>query len=168
MRVAFTLALCVVLLLPRTILHAQKIIPVHGEYTYIVPGNESLDQAKVTALERAKISILADTFGTVVGATSTITVSSENGSSDIRQFTLGESSVKGEWIETTGEPEYRIVYSDAGLAINVKVRGKAREIMSAGIDINAKILRNGTDDRFESEDFKDGDQLYLAFSSPVF
>lgn len=167
MRVAFTLALCVVLLLPRTILHAQKIIPVHGEYTYIVPGNESLDQAKVTALERAKISILADTFGTVVGATSTITVSSENGSSDIRQFTLGESSVKGEWIETTGEPEYRIVYSDAGLAINVKVRGKAREIMSAGIDINAKILRNGTDDRFESEDFKDGDQLYLAFSSPV-
>ena len=90
-----------------------------------------------------------------------------NGSSDISQFTLGESSVKGEWIETTGEPEYRIVYSDAGLAINVKVRGKAREIVSAGIDINAKILRNGTDDRFESEDFKDGDQLYLAFSSPV-
>ena len=160
MRVAFALALCMALLLPQTILHAQKIIPVHGEYTYIVPGNESLDQAKVTALERAKISILADTFGTVVGATSTITVSSENGSSDISQFTLGESSVKGEWIETTGEPEYRIVYSDAGLAINVKVRGKAREIVSAGIDINAKILRNGTDDRFESEDFKDGDQLY--------
>ena len=151
MRFVLKQALCLVLLFPQFILHAQKTVTVHGEYTYVVPGDESLDQAKVTALERAKISILADTFGTVVGATSTIAVATENGSSDISQFTLGESSVKGEWIETIGEPEYHILYSDTGLVINVKVRGKAREIVSAGVDVRARILRNGTDDRFEAE-----------------
>lgn len=167
MRFVLKQALCLVLLFPQFILHAQKTVTVHGEYTYVVPGDESLDQAKVTALERAKISILADTFGTVVGATSTIAVATENGSADISQFTLGESSVKGEWIETIGEPEYHILYSDTGLVINVKVRGKAREIVSAGVDVSVRILRNGTDDRFEAADFKDGDDLYLSFSSPV-
>ncbi len=167
MRTVFKLALCLSILCSQFTLYAQKIVFVNGEYTYVVPSDESLDQAKVSALERAKISILADTFGSVVGATSTIAVATENGSSDISQFTLGESSVKGEWIETIGEPEYHILYSDIGLIINVKVKGKAREIVSAGIDINVRILRNGTEDKFESASFKDGDDLYLSFSSPV-
>lgn len=167
MRTAVRLMLCLGLLFSQYILHAQKIVSVQGEYTYIVPGSESLDQAKITALERAKISVLADTFGTVINASSAITVKAENGHSGISQFTIGESSVKGEWIETTGSPEYQILYSETGLVIKVKIRGKAREIISAGIDINAKILCNGTEDRFESYHFKDGDELYLLFSSPV-
>lgn len=167
MKAFFRIAVCICLLFTQDLVHAQRIIQVHGEYTYIAPGNESLDQAKATALERAKISILADAFGTVIGATSTIAVAAENGVSDISQFSLGESSVKGEWIETIGEPEYQIQYSDIGLVIKVIVRGKARRIESAAIDLNVRILRNGTEDRYESSDFKDGDELYLSFRSPV-
>ena len=53
------------------------------------------------------------------------------------------------------------------LIVTCKVKGKAREIISAGIDFQARILRNGTDDKFESDQFRSGDDLYLSFTSPL-
>ena len=53
------------------------------------------------------------------------------------------------------------------IIVSVKVKGKAREIVSAGIDFQAKVLRNGTEDKFESDQFRSGDDLYLSFQSPV-
>lgn len=53
------------------------------------------------------------------------------------------------------------------LIVHCKVKGEAREIVSAGIDFQAHILRNGTEDKFESEQFRSGDDLYLSFKSPV-
>ena len=53
------------------------------------------------------------------------------------------------------------------LIVTCKVKGKAREIISAGIDFQARILRNGTGDKFESDQFRSGDDLYLSFTSPV-
>ena len=53
------------------------------------------------------------------------------------------------------------------LVVSVKVKGKAREIVSAGIDFQAKVLRNGTEDKYESDQFRSGDDLYLSFTSPV-
>jgi hypothetical protein len=47
------------------------------------------------------------------------------------------------------------------------VCGKAREIVGAGIDFTAMTLRNGTEARYESGDFKNGDDLYLLFRSPA-
>jgi hypothetical protein len=53
------------------------------------------------------------------------------------------------------------------LVVKVIVKGKAREIITTNIDISAHILKNGTDERFESDEFKHGDQLFLSFQSPV-
>jgi hypothetical protein len=53
------------------------------------------------------------------------------------------------------------------LVVSVEVSGRIREIVSAGIDFTAKILRNGTEEKFESSDFRSGDDLYLYFKSPV-
>jgi hypothetical protein len=53
------------------------------------------------------------------------------------------------------------------LVVTAKVKGKAREILSAGVDFTSKILRNGKEDKFESEDFNNGDDLYLAFQTPA-
>ena len=47
------------------------------------------------------------------------------------------------------------------------VTGRIREIVSAGIDFLAKVLRNGTEEKFESSDFRSGDDMYLYFRSPV-
>lgn len=146
---------------------SQKMKTVEGEYTYHAPENVTLEEARRTALDRAKIQALADAFGTIVSQTNATHVKNRNGSSDIDFLSVGGSEVKGEWIETVGEPQYDISYEQGMLVVKVCVKGKAREIVSAQIDIKAKVLRNGTEDKFESEEFRDGDDLYLSFVSPV-
>lgn len=146
---------------------SQKMKTVEGEYTYHAPENVTLEEAKRMALDRAKIQALADAFGTIVSQTNATHVQNRNGSSDIDFLSVGGSEVKGEWIETVGEPQYDISYEQGMLVVKVSVKGKAREIVSAQIDIKAKVLRNGTEDKFESDEFRDGDDLYLSFVSPV-
>ena len=51
----------ILLLLPLTVF-AQRVKTVEGEYTYHAPENVTIEQAKRTALERAKIQALADEF----------------------------------------------------------------------------------------------------------
>lgn len=146
---------------------SQKMKTVEGEYTYHAPENVTLEEARHTALDRAKIKALADAFGTIVSQTNATHVQNRNGNSDIDFLSIGGSEVKGEWIETIGEPQYDISYKQGMLVVKVSVRGKAREIVSAQIGIKAKVLRNGTEDKFESDEFRDGDDLYLSFVSPV-
>ena len=146
---------------------SQKMKTVEGEYTYHAPENVTLEEAKRTALDRAKIQALADAFGTIVSQTNATHVQNRNGKSDIDFLSIGGSEVKGEWIETVGEPQYDISYEQGMLVVKVSVKGKAREIVSTQIDIKAKVLRNGTEDKFESDEFRDGDDLYLSFVSPV-
>ncbi len=148
-------------------LSAQKIEKVHGEYTYHVPANISLEEGKRTALERAKIQALADAFGTLVSQNNSTIVKNENGKSSVDFLSIGGSDVKGEWIETIGDPEFEIFYESNMLTIKATIDGKAREIKNAGIDFEAKLLRNGTEERFESDEFRNGDDLYLYFKSPV-
>ena len=146
---------------------SQKVKMVEGEYTYYAPENVTLEEAKRTALNRAKIQALADAFGTIVSQYNATRVENRNGRSDIDFSSIGGSEVKGEWIETTGEANYDISYEGRMLVIAVHVKGKAREIVSASIDFQARILRNGTEDKFESDQFRSGDELYLSFQSPV-
>lgn len=146
---------------------SQKIKTVRGEYTYHAPENVTLEEAKRTALDRAKIQALADAFGTIVSQTNATRVENSGGKSSTDFLSIGGSEVKGEWIETTEEPKYDISYEQGMLVVKVSVEGKAREIVSAQIDIKAHVLRNGTEDKFESCDFRSGDDLYLSFVSPV-
>lgn len=146
---------------------AQKTKTVEGEYTYYAPENVTVEQARRTALDRAKIQAIADEFGTIVQQTNTTRIQNRDGESVSDFYSIGGSEVKGEWIETIGEPEYTISYESNMLVVTCRVKGKAREIVSAQIDIKALVLRNGTDDKFEDDDFKSGNDLYLSFVSPV-
>ena len=148
-------------------IQSQKLKTVEASYTYYSPGNLTVEQAKRTALERAKIQALADEFGTIISQSNTSLIENKDGQSKTDFLSIGESEVKGEWIETIGEPRYNISYEGDELIVAVKIKGKAREIVSAGIDFQARILRNGTEDKFEGNDFKSGDDLYLSFQSPV-
>lgn len=146
---------------------SQKLETVEGEYTYYAPENVTVEQARRTALERAMIQALADVFGTIVSQQNVTRIENQGGRSDIDFLSIGGSEVKGEWIETIGEPIYDIRYEGDILIVTCKVKGKAREIVSAGIDFQAKVLRNGTEDKFENDQFRSGDDLYLSFKSPV-
>lgn len=145
---------------------AQRTEKVTVSYTYIAPSSGSLDIARETALERAKIKAIADEFGTIVSQQNSTIVSNRNGVTNIDYLSLGSSEVKGEWIETIGEPTYDISFQQNMLVVQVEVKGRIREIVSAPIDFVAKILCNGTEDRFERTDFHSGDDLYLSFRSP--
>ena len=150
-----------------TVSFAQKTQKVTASYTYYAPENVTLEEAKRTALDRAKISAIADAFGTLVTQSNSTVMTNQNGQTDSRFFSLGGSEVKGEWIETIKEPEYKISYEVDMLIVSVTVSGRIREITSAGIDIVAKVLRNGTEEKFESYEFRNGDDMYLYFKSPV-
>ena len=148
-------------------LFAQKVKTVSAEYTFYAPETMSVEEAKRTALDRAKIQAIADEFGTIVSQSTSTVISTKNGESDSQFFSIGGSDVKGEWIETIGEPKYSINYKNNQLVVHCTVKGKAREIVSAEIEYIAKPLRNGISLKFESKEFRDGDDLYLYFETPV-
>lgn len=146
---------------------AQKTKTVEATYTYYAPKNVSLEDAERTALEQAQLKAIADAFGTIVSRSSSVHRKADNGRTNISVSSYGGSEVKGEWIETIGEPDYDISYEQGTLVVVCHVKGKAREIVTAQIDFKARVLRNGTGDRYEDDDFRDGDDLYLAFQSPM-
>lgn len=146
---------------------AQKAKKVKGEFTYYALENESMVEAKRKALEQAKIKALADKFGVSVSENTESRGKIHNGQADENFIIIGGTEVKGEWIETTGEPQYDIRYEGGQLIVTCMVKGKAREIVASSIDFKAKVLCNGIEDKFENTHFKNGDDLYLSFFSPV-
>lgn len=146
---------------------AQKIKTVKGESTYYAPENVTLEEAKRKALDQAKIKALADEFGMTVSEGTETRGKIHNGQSEYVFFAIGSSEVKGEWIETIDEPEYDIRYEEKQIIVTCRIKGKAREIVSAAIDFKAKVLCNGIEDKFENNRFKSNDDLFLSFLSPV-
>ena len=146
---------------------AQKTLTVDAEYTYRAPEDVSLSQAKKNALERAKLQAIADAFGTIVSESNTIRMSNKNGRSDVDFLSIGGSDVKGEWIETIGDPQYQVEYDGETLVVTARCKGRIREIVANEVDFSVKTLRNGTDDRSESDSFFSGDNFYVSFTSPV-
>lgn len=149
------------------VVFAQRTEKVRVEYVYYPPENVSLEEAKRIALERAKIQAIANEFGTVVAQSNATLVSNRNGESSADFSSLAESEVKGEWIETIGQPTYQVSYEQDMLVVKAIVSGRIREIISAQIDLKAEVLCNGTDLKFARTDFKHGDDIYLYFQSPV-
>lgn len=148
---------------------AQDVIKVSGEYSYHAPIDVSIEQAKAIALERARLQCLADEFGTIVNQSNSTIIRTSNGQTDMSQFSLGGTEVKGEWLGDLRAPVYQIRYDEVNECniVHVRVVGKARAITGAKIDIESKILCNGHSARHEREVFYEGDQLFMSFLSPV-
>ena len=163
MRSLFKIAVGIFSLLLCVSLNAQKTKVVEGRFCYIAPDDQSLIEAQAAAVRYAIITLLADTYGTYVS--STTSVRTEDGDSRYLQFS--ETEVKGEWLQTIGEPQFKQDYETGHLRIYVTIRGKAREVTRAKTVFQISILRNGTDKRFKSDFFYPGDYIYLSFTSPV-
>lgn len=156
----------VLLMVFPVIAFAQRECKVSGEYTYYAPQNITPNEAKAKAVEKAKIQALADAFGTLIDMHSTNVIQNDNGKSNSSFLSLGESSVKGEWIGDTREPETEARLEGEFIVAKAKVWGWAREIVSAPIDISAKLLKQ-TDGQYDEDQFHEGDNLYLSFKSPT-
>ncbi len=160
-------AYIILLLVFPLLLNAQDTKRVHGTYTYYAPANITLEEAKHIAINRAKLAAIEDAFGTVVAQHNTTVITNENGQSDNRFYSTGGSEVKGEWIETTRKPSCKIRYEQEQIIIDASVEGVVRKLKENGLTFTAKVLRNGTTERFESDEFKNGDDMFLLFSAPT-
>nr|MBP7471909.1 DUF4384 domain-containing protein [Prevotella sp.] len=159
----FTLTLLVALPLS-----AQRTEKVSATYTYVAPENLTVAQAKEIALDRAKNEAIADKFGTLINQSNSTLMSNADGKSMVDFYSLSSSDVKGEWIETIGEPKYEVSYDKDMLVVKVSVEGRAREIVSAGVNLDVKLMRTiAGGKKAASTDFQNGDDLFLQFSSPV-
>lgn len=146
---------------------AQRVKTVGGEYTYVAPKNMSPEEAERVAFERLKTKLIAEEFGTVVSQTNLTKVENQNGQSNIDFSSYGGSEVKGEWIETVKGPHFENGFVDGLVVVKVSARGKIREIVSSKVEFDSRILRNGTEDRYEADRFREGDDLYISFAAPV-
>lgn len=146
---------------------AQKTLTASGDYTFYGPTDITPEQAKLIALERAKAQIIADNFGTVVGVNNSTFTENRGGQGSVTFLSLGDSEIKGEWLETIGDPVFSITYESNFQVVKVHLTGKIRELSTARIQFASSILRNGTSDKFESDEFRAGDDIYVSFTSPV-
>lgn len=158
----FALSLCMALNI-----FSQSTKRVETSYIYRAAESVSVEQAKRIALERAQLEVIANTFGTKIAQHNSTRVSNRNGESNVDFLNISSSDIQGEWIETIGDPQFDISFEQGMLIVQCHVRGVIREITTSPIDISAKVLRNGQEDRFESSEFKSGDDLYLSFTTPV-
>lgn len=143
--------------------YGQKVVNAQGEYVYHAPENVTLEQARQTAVERARLDAIAKAFGTDVSQTNLVTVSARGESSETSFNSMGGTEVKGEWIADTREPEVSVSYESGMLVVGVKVWGKIREKTKADYELSVQILCNGR----ESEKFRNNDRLSVRFKSPV-
>ena len=147
---------------------SANIKTVTGEYTFYGDGSHSPAECRRLALEGARLQALAKEFGTIVTQDiyqqETVT---QNGES-LYFSSLNATEVKGEWLGDDGEPVYETSMDDDGhLIVKCTVKGKARAISNEAADFDSRILRNGKEVRFADTRFRDGDDMYLYFKSPI-
>ena len=146
---------------------AEKTKVVSGSYTYYIPYNVARDKAEQIALERAMLQGIAKEFGTILTQNTRMDMRSSKEGENVDFWSSASSLVKGEWVETIGEPTFEAFIEDGGFAVRCEVKGHAREIKRPQAQLDVKLLRTGTTDNHESSTFKSGDMCYLAFTTPV-
>lgn len=142
---------------------AQRVERVAGEYVYYAPPNITIEQAQQAAIDKAKVAIIADHFGTTV-RNDMISVMGGNYNESL---SIGETEVKGEWLRTIGEPVVNTSFEQNMLVVKVKISGEIREIRESKISFDAEVICGSDGALLNGFRFKSGNDLYLSFLSPI-
>lgn len=146
------------------IMSSQNVKTVRGEYIYVQSEFETISEAEIKAVNKAKIKALEEEFGTLLEQTNVTMV--RDGRSEFHS--LGLSDVRGEWLGDVKPPVIERQIGENGVIYHkATVWGKAREIISAPIDVEAKLLRVSNDKIYEASEFKHLEQYFVSFMSPV-
>ena len=137
----------------------QKVKKEIGTYTYVIPDNVTKEQGKRIALERAKEDAINKAFGQIISRENLTRTDTSNGEATIDFTSLGQSLVKGEWVETIGEPEFVEDYDrvSGSFIITCTIKGRIREYKSAQIEFEWNVLKNIPEPKFVSYDFDNYD-----------
>lgn len=165
----FLLILCAILTC--SVLLAKDIERVSITYEYHSNNPyESPEQAERTAIERAKQKALEDKFGVDVSSINSTFISSrsegEKAQTSTNVFSIGGTSVKGEWLKTTKETTIEKRFESGFWYVKVHIEGLARSKSAAQVEIKSMLINNAHD-YYPREIFHDGDDIFLRFSAPV-
>ena len=140
-------------------------------YEYISnKQNETPEQAEHAAFEQAKQQALEDNFGVdVFGLSSMLSQNRVEGENVITSedfVSLSQISVRGEWIETIKQTVLDKKFQNGFWHVKVYLEGRARNHSVEKVAIQYAIV-NDVDDTAPRKHFRNGDDLFLRFSSPV-
>ena len=140
-------------------------------YDYISDNpNETPEQAEQTAIQMAQQKALEEHFGLdVVGITSTMQRNRQEGqqvSSTSDVFSLRETSVRGEWIETIKQKVLEKTFEKGFWHVRVYIEGRARNHSTDKPEIQYAFINNAHDKQ-NRDQYYDGDDIFLRFTSPV-
>ena len=140
-------------------------------YEYISDNpNETPEQAEQIAIQMAQQKALEEHFGLdVVGITSTMQRNRQEGqkvssSSDV--FSMRETSVRGEWIETIKQKVLDKTFEKGFWHVRVYIEGRARNHSTEKTEIQYAFINNAHDKQ-NRDQYYDGDDIFLRFTSPV-
>lgn len=138
-----------------------------GSYTYEIPKSMSYEQACNAALIKAQNDAIAEAFGLSVSDENSIFTSNINGKSSVDFYSATRGSVRGVWLADKKPAKYEKFLQDGRDWVKVTVEGRVREIVSAGIDFEVAPIRYKADKELATDVFKNGDNFFLYFKSPV-
>ncbi|AZQ62230.1 hypothetical protein EI427_08265 [Flammeovirga pectinis] len=153
------------LIVTPSVVFAQKTKKVSAAITEPLLDSYTVGTFKEQLLRKAQIQALADQFGTNLSSSTDLQVN--NSSTDL--MSLNTSTVKGEWIKTTNlSYEWFIETIDGEQTVYLKcaVSGKGREITTPNIKIESATLSCNQSSDCETNEFKEGQSLYVSFKSP--
>ena len=144
-----------------------KVKTVEATYLYEIPSNISYAQACQIALAKAQNAAIEEAFGSVNSSNNIVVINNDNSESKSSFLSETSNQVRGVWLGDISEPKYERILNEGRDLLKVSVKGKARELVTAGIEFEALPLRRHPDKGDASETFKSGDDFYLYFKSPT-
>lgn len=138
---------------------------VKGTYTYYGNQGMSMIEARERALAGAQTEALREAFGTLVTQDVMETNEIQN-NREIQNFLSStQSTVRGEWLSTTGVPEYQEKLENGCPVVTCTVSGRGRKLSNKAPEITAKVL-NSPDKRSVTSDITEGQDIYMYVNSP--
>ena len=137
---------------------------VTGEYTYYGHAGMSMVEAKEKALEGAQNEALCAEFGTLVSQDVVQTVEIINNKEKMAFLASTRSTVRGEWIATTGTPSYIERYEEGIPVVTCKVSGRGRKLSNKAPEVIVNAL-SAPDKRAVNSEFKDSQDIFVYLKS---
>ena len=148
----------------------QKVMEVHGTYTYAVGENDNitLREAKRKCVELAKAEAIKAAFGELITSDVIDSNTETKGESSTSYFWENTVAMaKGEWLEDTQPTHIKIAYAQDRLLFTAEVWGKAREITQTQTDLQWSVLREDNGQKKETAEFTAGERVFVKFRSPA-
>lgn len=146
---------------------AQRIKTVEGYARMEQPDDKTAAEVKALVLKNAQDNAVISAFGSNVSRNNITKVVNENGKSYTSFYMFGENDLRGIWIRDVDKPRIEKRVEEGRIIWEAWVKGEIREVTRAKVEFKWKLLANGTDDRYQTEELHDGDAFYVKFCSPV-